>query len=94
TVGYLLLSGASYRAGFFSSESLDFATNLGILMASLVFALLAVLILGTVQHSLNAYWQKEQPGLLVRSNFTRGEIVLLAIGTIVRVAALVGVFAT
>jgi hypothetical protein len=49
--------------------------------------------LAVVQRVLNAYWEKEQPELPVRTDFSGGEIALLIIGGILLILALIGSFA-
>jgi predicted nucleic acid-binding Zn ribbon protein len=49
--------------------------------------------LAVVQRVLNAYWEKEQPGLPVRTNFSGGEIALLIIGGTLLILTLIGSFA-
>jgi hypothetical protein len=55
--------------------------------------LLLVWPLAVVQRVLNAYWEKEQPELPVRTDFSGGEIALLIIGGILLILALIGSFA-
>jgi predicted nucleic acid-binding Zn ribbon protein len=46
--------------------------------------------LAVVQKVLNAYWEKEQPGLPVRTSFSEGEVALLTIGAILLILMLIG----
>jgi hypothetical protein len=60
---------------------------------SLLVCLLLVWPLAVMQRMLNAYWEKVQPELPVRTDFSGGEIALLIIGGILLILALIGSFA-
>ncbi len=52
---------------------------------------LSVFPLMVVQRVLNSYWEKEQPGLPIRTKFSNGEVVLLAIiGGIIVIPVVLG----
>ncbi len=55
-------------------------------------AFLSVWPLGLVQSVLNSYWKKKQPGLVVKTKLSGGQIALLVIGGIFWILVLIGVF--
>ena len=76
-IGYVFLSNISVEMNLYSTELIEPSELLGYTILAIFLGLYAVWILTTVQKTLNAYWETEQPKLKIRTNFSRGELILL-----------------
>jgi len=92
TFGYIFLNGISLRLTLYEWKLTDPAELLGTSIFGLLISLLAVWLLVVVQKTLNDFWKKEQPDLVMRTTFSGKEIVLLVIGGIFWLLSLIGIF--
>jgi len=81
--GYMLLTGISFRISMYEWNLTDSREALGLTLVSLLVDLLAIGILVVVQRTLNAFWEKEQAELKMRSKFSGREMALIVIGGII-----------
>ena len=91
-IGYIFLSNVSTKISWYGFELTDPSERLAFTILEIIFSLLAVWILVTVQKTLNVYWKNEQPELKIRTNFSRGEQILFFMGGIIWILAIIGMF--
>lgn len=91
-LGYTFLSVASLAISLYSAQSTNHSVLLGFTLICFTVALAATLLLMVIQKILNACWATAQPHLPLRTNFSRGEILLLVIGGIVTILLLLEPF--
>jgi len=92
TFGYIFLSFISFELLMYESNLSNSIELLGLTILGLLIDITAVLLLVVVQKTLNGFWKKEQPELIMRSKFSRGEIVLLVIGGFLWFGNLIAIF--
>ena len=69
----------------------DSREALGLTLVSLLVDLLAIGVL-VVQRTLNAFWEREQPELKMRSRFSGREMALIVIGGIIWFLNVIAIF--
>lgn len=91
-VGYKKLSLGWLLTGYLVSNALSFILS-GL---STIFVLLCIMAISAIlmafQKALNHLWAKEQPSLQKRNDFSRGEIIIISIGSILWLLLIAGAF--
>lgn len=91
-LGCTFLKYLSFKLSYYMWKVTDTKELLILTIFNLLIDLLCVWLLVVVQKTLNLYWNKEQPELVMRSKFSGRETVLLVIGSIIWLLNLIGIF--
>ena len=90
--GYSFLSLAASVPSVWATGSSDPGTVFAYTCATYAIMLPVTLLLVPVQRILNGYWAAVQPGLPVRTRFSRGEVLVLLAGAVLTALVLAGPF--
>lgn len=90
--GYMVLTSISFRISMYEWNLTDSREILGLTLLSLLVDLIAIGVLVVVQITLNAFWEREQPELKMRSRFSGREMALIVIGGIIWFLNVIAIF--